>query len=108
MLKQILPSAKFEPTTSYIRGKRFHERRKILSKYYNISSGAVCSLPLDPCSLVGRSCLLQMQEVVGSKPTEGIKICFSYFTLLLIRVTCGELFCKTNVKLLKLITILFR
>ena len=32
---------------------------------------------------------------------KGQKICFSHFTL--IRVECEELFCKTNIKLLKLI-----
>ena len=47
--------------------------------------------------------LPQMQEVVGSNPTEG-KIRFSQFTLLN-RVECEKLFCKTNLKLkvLKLI-----
>ena len=37
-----------------------------------------------------------MQEVVGSNPTEGKKICFSHFTLF--RVECVKSFCKTNIK----------
>ena len=45
-----------------------------------------------------------MQEVVGSNPTEG-KICFSHFTLF--SVECEKLFCKTNIKLLKLSVRLF-
>ena len=52
-----------------------------------------------PCGLAGRRFTL-MHEVVGSNTTEG-KICFSHFTL--IRVKCEKLFCKTNIKVLKLI-----
>ena len=44
--------------------------------------------------------LPRMQEVVASNPTE-VKILF--FTITLIRVKCEELFCKTNIKFLKLI-----
>ena len=43
-------------------------------------------------------------EVVGSNHTEG-KICLSHFTL--IRVECEELFCKTNIKLLKQVAFKF-
>ena len=43
-----------------------------------------------------------MQEVVVSNPTGGEgQISFSHFPLF--RVECEELFCKTNIKLLKLI-----
>ena len=43
-----------------------------------------------------------MQKVMGSYPTES-KIRFSHATLFTSRVKCEELFCKTNIKLLKLI-----
>ena len=41
-----------------------------------------------------------MQEVVGSNPTKGTKMFFTFYS---IRVKCEELFWKTNIKLLKLI-----
>ena len=40
----------------------------------------------------------KITQVVGSNPTEG-KICLRHFTL--IRVEFKELFCNTNIKLLK-------
>ena len=43
--------------------------------------------------------LPRMQEVVGSNPIAG-KICFSHFTLF--RAKCEELFCKTNIKIIKI------
>ena len=46
-----------------------------------------------------------MQKVVGSNPTEN-EIWFSNFTLS--RMKSEELYCKTNIKLLKLIKIWFR
>ena len=42
-----------------------------------------------------------MQEFVGSNHTKGTKIWFSHFTIL--EVKREELFCQTNIKLLKLI-----
>ena len=47
---------------------------------FYISFGVVRSLPWGPRGLAVRR-LPQMQEVVGSNPTEG-KICFSQFTLI--------------------------
>ena len=67
-------------------------RRKIHSKYYNISLGVVCSLLWGHCDLAGRR-LPRIQEIAGLNTNAG-KIWFSHFTRF--RVECKELFCKTN------------
>ena len=41
----------------------------------------------------------------SSNHTEG-KICFSYFTIYVFRVECEELFCKTNIKLQKVLKLI--
>ena len=54
---------------------------KILSRYFHISLGVVCSLPWGPRGLAVKR-LPRMQEVVGSNPTEGkIWFYFLHFTL---------------------------
>ena len=44
-----------------------------------------------------------LAEGRGSNPT-GCKICFSHFTLF--RVECEEMFCKTNIKLQKVLKLI--
>ena len=65
--------------------------RTFVSRCFNISLGVVRSLPWGLCNLAVKR-LPQMQEVVGSNPTQS-KICFSQFTLFY-RMECEKLFVK--------------
>ena len=82
-----MPSVGFEPTTSCIRGKRLTARPQV-------SHGRERTTPTLAANEGGR----------GFESDRGHKILF--FTFYFIRVKCEELFCKTNIKLLRLQSIL--